>query len=45
METSPFPQTSVGGETVEDPKHDEITRVARCSIGAMAPRIDEVVVQ
>lgn len=45
METPPFPQTSVGSETVEDPKHAEIIRVAQCSIGANAPQIEEVVAQ
>lgn len=43
METPPFPQSSVGGETVEDPNRDEINRVAQCSVGAIAPQIDEVV--
>lgn len=43
MEPPPFTQTSDGGETVEDPTHDEILRVAQCSTGAIAPQIDEVV--
>lgn len=45
METPPFPQASVGGETVEDPKRDEINRVAQRSNGPIAPQIDEVVAQ
>lgn len=45
METPPFQQTRVGGETVGNAKHDENIRVAQRSIGAMAPQIEEVVAQ
>lgn len=45
MKTPPFQQTSVGGETVEDTKHDEIIRVAQRSIGALAPQFEELVAQ
>lgn len=45
MKTPPFQQTRVGGETVDDAKHYEIIRVAQCSIGAIAPQIEELVAQ
>lgn len=45
METPPFPETRIGGETAEEAKQGGINWVAQCSIGTIAPQFDEVIAQ